>query len=222
MRRTPPNEGGRWSARGAVILGVIWLVGAVTSGCSHLTSEVGRSLPLKPEDLSVGQSHNRDVLRELGPPSRISATAGGFAMLYEYNGVEENQLGFNIDAPVLSWFKIVGAKSWLTHQAWLLTFDANGVLQGWGEERWQTVLGRGGGVQILITVASLVDSSQVRRPAPQHEWGKFCLGPLPKVLNSGSSLDLGTLGFEQVLAPTAVGQRALEMTPPPRKFPKKK
>ena len=143
-------------------------------------------------------------------------------MLYEYNGVEENQLGFNIDAPVLRWFKLVGAKSWLTHQAWLLIFDANGVLQGWGEERWQTVLGRGGGAQILVTVASLVDSSQVRRPAPQHEWGKFCLAPLPKVLNSGSSLDLGTLGFEQVLAPTAVGQRALEMTPPPRKFPKKK
>jgi len=191
-------------------------------GCSHLTSEVGQPLPRKPTDLVIGSSRVADVLSTVGPPSRISATAGGFAMLYEYNGVEENQLGININVPVLRLFKFVGAKSWLEHQTWLVTFDTNGSVRAWGEEHWRRVLGRGGGAQILVTVASLVDSSQVRRPAPQHEWGKSWLVPLPKLLNSGQSLDNGSLGLEQTLAPTAVGQRALEMTPAPRKFPKKK
>ena len=192
------------------------------TGCSHLTSDVGRPLPDKPASLTVGESRLHDVLQTVGPPSKISAAAGGFAMLYEYNGVDEKQLGLNMSLPVLRWFKFVGARSWLDHRSWVLTFDTNDVLRGWGEERWRTVLGTGGGAQILVTVSSLVDSSQVRRPAPQHEWGKGCLVPLPKALNYAQSMDIGSFGFEQTLAPTAVGQRTLEMTPPPKKFPKKK
>ncbi len=143
-------------------------------------------------------------------------------MLYEYNAVDEKQLGISINLPLLQWFKFVGAKSWLDHQAWVLTFDTNGVMRSWGEEHWRNVLGKGGGAQILVTVSSLVDSSQVRSPAPQHEWGKSCLVPLPRLLNSAQSLDNGSFGFEQTLSPKAVGQRSLEMTPPPKKFPKKK
>lgn len=205
-----------------IALAVVLVLLAITTACSHLTSEVGPRLPSPRGDIRVGTSRVGDVLRMAGPPSRISAVAGGFTMLYEYNGVEEKQLGISINAPVLSWFKFVGAKSWLEHQAWLVTFDTNGIVRGWGEEHWRNVLGRGSGAQILITVASLVDSTQVRRPAPQHDWGKGSLVPLPKALNYGQSIDLGTSGLEQTLAPTAVGQRALEMTPPPKKFPKKK
>jgi hypothetical protein len=206
----------------AAILLLVFPLSALLSACSHLTSEVGRHLPPKPAALVIGKSHLSDVLGVVGPPSRISAAAGGFAMLYEYNAVEEKQLGFNIDIPVLYLIKFVGAKSWLEHQAWLVTFDTNGIVRGWGEEQWRTVLGRGAGAQILVTVSSLVDSSQVRRPAPQHDWGKSSLAPLPKALNAGESLDNGSLGLEQTLAPAAVGQRTLEMTPVSAKFPKKK
>jgi hypothetical protein len=200
----------------------IGLTAMLLSGCSHLYSKVGQPLPSRPTALEIGHSHLGEVLKTIGPPSRLSATAAGLAMFYEYNQVEESQLGFNIDAPVLSWFKLVGAKSWLEHQAWLLTFNQNGILQGWGEERWRTPLGRGYGAQILITVSSLVDSSQVRRPAPQHDWAKGWLMPLPRLLNSAYNPDTGMVGLEQTLAPTAVGQRTLDMTPAPRKFPKKK
>jgi hypothetical protein len=223
MSRPPTSEK---AAQGYVgrfgIFAIICLAAALSSGCSVLNSDVGSPLSTKPAELKIGESHLSDVLREVGPPSKISATAGGFAMLYEYNGIVEKQLGFHFQVPVLALVKFVGAKSWLDHQAWLVTFDTNSVLQGWGEERWRTVLGKGGGAQLLVTVASLVDSTQIRRPAPQHEWGKSWLAPLPKVLNTQSSLDNGSLGLEQVQAPTAVGQRTLEMTPPPRKFPKKK
>ena len=201
----------------ALTLGLVLI-----AGCSHLTSEVGAPLPLRPANLEIGRSHLGDLLHLAGPPSRISAAAGGCALLYEFNGIEEKQLGLNINLPVLRWFKFVGARSWLEHQAWVVTFDGGGILRGWGEEYWRKPLGKGGGAQILVTVSSLVDSSQFRRPAPQHDWGKAWLAPLPKVLNTASSLDSGMAGFEQSLAPTAVGQRALEMTPPPKKFPKKK
>ena len=143
-------------------------------------------------------------------------------MLYEHNNVEEKQLGFSINAPVLYLFKFVGAKAWLEHQAWLVTFDTNGVVRGWGEEHWRTALGWGAGAQLLVTVSGLVDSSQVRRPAPQHDWGKSSLARLPKALNAGQSLDNGWMGLEQTMSPTAVGQRTLEMTPAPQKFPKKR
>jgi hypothetical protein len=192
------------------------------AGCSHLTSKVGRPLPAKPASLHVGQSHLQDVLTTIGPPSRVSETSAGFALFYEYNGVEEIQLGFTINVAVLRLFKFVGAKSRLEHQAWLMVFDENGVLQGWGEERWRSGLGSGAAAQLLVTVSALVDSSQVRRPAPQHDWGKSLLAPLPKSLNYRYSPDNPSAAMEQTLAPTGVGQRALEMKQPPPKFPKKK
>jgi hypothetical protein len=142
---------------------LVLLLAALLTACSHLTSEVGRPLPPKPAALTIGRSHLSDVLGTAGPPSRISSAAGGFAMLYEHNRVDEKQLGFSINLPVLYLFKFVGAKSWLEHQAWLVTFDTNGIVRGWGEEHWRTSLGRGAGVQVLVTVSSLVDSSQVRR-----------------------------------------------------------
>ena len=223
MRRHPTSERKvRRFVNCLNLFAIICLLGVLSSGCSVLTSDVGSPLLAKPTQLKVGESHLDEVLKAVGPPSKISATAEGFAMLYEYNGIVEKQLGFNIDVSLLALVKFVGAKSWLEHQAWLMTFDTNSVLQAWGEERWRKVLGKGGGAQLLIRVSSLVDSSQIRRPAPQHEWGKSWLAPLPKVLNSQSSLDNGSLGLEQVQAPTAVGQRTLEMTPPSRKFPKKK
>jgi hypothetical protein len=225
MSKLPGSEGAAKGLPGWEAGLWVWCLSALlvlVTGCSHLTSAVGRQLPARPAQLAIGQSHLGEFLRVAGPPSRISAAAGGFAMLYEYDGVDEKQLGFNVNIPILNWFKFVGAKSWLEHQAWLVTFDTNGVLRAWGEEHWRKVFGTGGGVQILITVSSLVDSSQVRRPAPQHDWGKAWLAPPPKVLNTAQSPDHGAFGLEQTLTPTAIGERTLEMTPPPRKFPKKK
>jgi hypothetical protein len=219
-----PNEVAKRHAFGADA--VAWAMTALllpaVAGCAHLTSEVGHPLPAKPASLHVAQSHLQDVLRTVGPPSRVSEASPGFALLYEYNGVEEIQLGFSINVAVLRFFKFVGAKSWLEHQAWLMVFDEKGVLQAWGEEHWRRTLGRGAAAQFLVTVSSLVDSSQVRRPSPQHSWGKSLLAPLPRSLNYTHSPDNPSAAMEQTLAPTAVGQRALEMTPPPRRFPKKK
>lgn len=211
MKKCPSNK----NSRGIVRLWrtVLLFLLPTLAGCSHLTSEIGPPLPVTPA-ITTGQSTLGDVLKSIGVPSQISASPAGFIFLYEHNGVTENQLGLSVNYPVLDWFKFVYAHSRLNHEAWLLAFDTNGVLQAWGEENWEKPLGQGAAIQILITAQSLVDSSQVRRPAAQHEWGEMWLNPLPEVLNTSQSPKDGRFGLEQTLAPTAVGQHALEMIQP--------
>jgi hypothetical protein len=45
--------------------------------------------------------------------------------------------------------------------------------------------------------------------APQHQWGRSLLHPLPHTLNAANDLDTGLHGLEQRGTPTAVGQRTL-------------
>jgi hypothetical protein len=190
------------------------LLCAFLTGCSHLTSEIGPPLPAAP-GITVGRTTSQEVLEKVGVPSEVSASPSGFVFLYEHNYVAENQLGFTLNVTVMKWFKFVYARSRLTHDAWLLCFDTNQVLQAWGKEDWKAPLGQGAAAQFLMTAHTLVDSSPVRQPATQHEWGAMWLDPLPQVLNSAQSLQDGRFGLEQTLAPTAVGQHTLEMIQPP-------
>ncbi len=185
----------------------------LAAGCSHLTSEVGPPLPSKHE-IVTGRSTLGNVLKTAGVPSQVSATPDGYVFLYEYNGVTENQFGFNVNLPLVRWLKFVYARSRLQHEAWVMTFDTNLVLQAWGKENWTKPLGQGIAAQFLVSAQSLVDSSKVRRPAPQQQWGEAWLDPLPQLLNSQQSPQDGRFGLEQTLAPTAVGQRTLEMIQP--------
>jgi hypothetical protein len=189
------------------------LLCAFLSGCSHLTSEIGPPLPATPE-ITVGRSTSEDVLEKTGVPSQVSATPAGFVFLYEHNDVTENQLGFTLNRSIVKWFKFVYARSRLEHTAWVLCFDTNQVLQAWGKENWKEPLGQGMAAQFLVTAQTLVDSSPVRQPATQHEWGEMWLTPLPQALNVAQSLQDGRFGLEQTLAPTAVGQHTLEMVQP--------
>jgi hypothetical protein len=185
----------------------------LVAGCSHLTSDIGPALPSAP-GIVTGKSTLGEVVTTVGVPSQVSASAGGFVFLYEHNEVVESQLGFAVNLPVLRWLKFVYASSGLRHEAWLMTFDTNDVLQAWGREAWKKPLGNGAAAQILITVSSLVDSTAVRRPASQHRWGEMWLNPLPQVLNTSQSPQDGRFGLEQRLAPTFVGQHTLEMIQP--------
>ncbi len=198
-----------------------WIL--LATGCSHLTSDVGPSLP-PTSGIVTGKSTLGEVITTVGVPSQISASSGGFVFLYEHNEVVENQIGISIDFPVLRWLKFVYASSGLQHEAWVMTFDTNDVLQAWGKEDWKKPLGTGTAAQILITVSSLVDSTAVRRPASQHRWGEMWLNSLPQVLNTSQSPQDGRFGLEQRLAPTFIGQHTMEMIQPlpPRQAKKAK
>lgn len=194
-------------------LSALLLFCAFLTGCAHLNSEIGPSLPANP-DIGVGNSTEHDVLEKIGVPTQVSATPSGFVFLYEHNDVTENQLGFTLNVPIMKWFKFIYARSKLTHDAWLLSFDTNQVLLAWGKEDYKTPLGQGAAVQLLVTAQNLVDSSPVRQPATQHQWGEAWLDSLPQVLNTAQSPEDGRYGLEQSTAPTDVGQHALEMIEP--------
>lgn len=191
---------------------LLLLCGFLT-GCTHLTSDIGPPLPKTP-GIVIGRSTPQDVLNKAGVPSRVSGTPAGLVFLYEHNRVREFQVGLTVNRSVVRWFKFVYARSKLTHDAWLLCFDTNDVLQAWGKENWTGALGQGAAAQFLVTAQELVDSSPVERPAIQHQWGEMWLNPLPQGLNAAQSLQDGRFGLEQTLAPTAVGQHALEMIQP--------
>ena len=183
------------------------------TGCSHLTSEIGPPFPAHP-GIVVGKSTSHDVLQKIGVPSQVSATPAGFVFLYEHNDVTENQLGFTVNVTIVKWFKFIYARSKLTHDAWLLCFGTNDVLQAWGKEDWKAPLGQGAALQLVVTAQALVDSTPVRQPSPQHDWGEMWLDPLPEALNSAQSLEDGRFGLEQTLSPADVGQQTLEMIQP--------
>ena len=182
-------------------------------GCAHLTTDVGAPLPPRASvGLTVGESTVGNVTHALGPPTQMSALpGGGCAMLYEHNFVSENQIGFYVPYGILAYLKLAYGQANLSHQCWTMTFDSQGVLRSWGEERHDSRLGRGFGAQLLVSAKGLVDTSDVRDPAMQQEWGMECLHPLPQTLNEAQSLTSGASGVEQNLTPTGVGQRVTEM-----------
>lgn len=186
----------------------VWL-----GGCAHITTDVGPPLPPRTSaDVTVGESTIGSVVRTLGPPAEMSALGdGGCAMLYEHHLVTEDQIGFYIPYGPLAYLKFAYGKATLSHQCWTMTFDSHGILRGWGEERRDSRFGTGFGAQILVSSKGLVDTSDVRLPATQLDWGKRCLSPLPQTLNVAESLTSGANGVEQRLTPTGVGQHVTEM-----------
>jgi hypothetical protein len=183
------------------------------SGCSHLETRLGRPLPAQPV-LVAGETSLSQALAQLGPPARISAAGDGLALLYEYHRIREAQIGFNIDRPILRWIKFVGARGHLEEQTLLLVFDSGDTLLSAGRHEWERTIGGGSAAQILISLASLVDSSRLRTAHSQHGWGSGLLRPLPSALNFPHGPDSGTAGLARAAAPDAVGQRTLEMRAP--------
>lgn len=58
----------------------IALLGAPSGG--YIDLQWGRDFPDNP-DFEIGTAHYREVMFELGPPSKLSAIGGGLVFLYE-------------------------------------------------------------------------------------------------------------------------------------------
>ena len=211
----------RFQRRLRFILG--WLAASwLLAGCSSFRTEMGRPLPAKLDDFAEGRTRVESVVRELGPPNQASRMADGFAFLYEYSLLNEFQLGFSMNLPIVRWFKFVKAWNRLDQQGLLLTFDGEGVLRSAGVGKWQENLGGGSAVQILVVVMSLSDVAELLRPADAHDWGELLLQPPPIALNSAQSLRNGEHGLQQRIAPDYAGQHTLEMEKPSTEKEKKK
>jgi hypothetical protein len=192
------------------------------AGCSSFRTEMGRELPATMPAFTEGTTRVEAVVRELGPPHQASRLPQGFAFLYEHSQMNEFQLGFTLNLPVVRFLKFVRAWNRLDQQALLLTFDDHGVLNGVGADKWGEDLGGGSGVQLLFASISLSDVSKLLRPADAHRWGKALLQPLPEMLNSTQSVRTGEHGLQQRIAPDYAGQRTLEMIKPKTEKQKKR
>jgi len=183
------------------------------TGCSHLVSDAGPALVAPAQSgLKPGVTTLNQTLRQLGPPQQVSRWGDGASFLYEHSRTTENQLGLSVDAPILKYIKFVGARASIIQDSMVLLFDARNLLQAVGYSHSTAPLGKGGAVQIVVTVTTLVDSSQFRQPASAHQWGAAWLAPLPKQLNAAQNLEDGRFGFSTKPVFEKVGQRTLEIT----------
>lgn len=136
--------------------------------------------------------------------------------------MSEFQLGISINYSFLRYFKFIHAWNRLDQEAFLLTFDEQGILRNASSGKLSENLGGGSAVQFVVSVMSLSDMSRFLQPADANAWGNMLLQPPPVALNSTQSLRTGANGLQQRIAPDYVGQHTLEMTKPKTEREKKR
>lgn len=187
------------------------LVPVTGGGCTMITTELGRPIPVERVELKEGATSASQVVEALGPPLQVSALPDGMVMVYEYVNATERQLGVNLEFLGLDWFKLSLGRAGAKHDVLLLIFDGNGVLQAEDSQKRTEDLGTGFGFQLFFVAAPTVDTSYLDAAPDQLNWGRAALKPLPVTLNNGQSITSGLHGIEMRGTPDSVGQRALEM-----------
>lgn len=185
-----------------------------SAGCSIIKTSVDSPAPVPNVKLQDDRTHFHAVLKELGPPSRITALPGGFAFLYESLAFRELQLGLGgpQQYEMLSLLKLTLADANLHHQAVLFHFRSDGYLLSVAPIDRREDVGIGGSIQLLISVAAIVDTSDyVDDSTHAMRWGMSLLDPLPRTLNSQQSLRTGRSGLELGGTSSKVGQHTLEL-----------
>ncbi|MFT6958374.1 MAG: hypothetical protein ACJAYC_003391 [Halieaceae bacterium] len=151
------------------------------------------------------------VMAELGPPLRLSATASGYVMAWEHWRITENSVGFSLGAMGADFLSIDWGQATVDGEFMLLTFDRDRKLSGAALSEWSADLGGGSAVQPFVGVVDVVDVNDLVNALPQHGWGGTSLLPLPEVLNVLSRPEMGDTGIQQRGTPTGIGQQSLEM-----------
>ncbi|MBA6413682.1 hypothetical protein H2508_11235 [Parahaliea sp. F7430] len=160
--------------------------------------------------LSKGDSLS-DVLLQLGPPLRISSSAQGYVLAWEFWRVNEDSLGISLGALGADVFSIDWGKAKVSGEFLMLAFDHEHRLASATYSLWDNRSGGGSALQPLLGIADVVEVGDLVQALPQHEWGETLLGPLPHSLNSSSRPDMGSSGIQQRGTPSGVGQQSLEM-----------
>lgn len=152
-----------------------------------------------------------EIMTELGPPLRLSATGNGWVMAWEHWRVKEDTLGFRLGAMGADIMAADWGRARVAGEFLILTFDREHRLTGNTYSRWDSKFGGGQGVQPLFSFVSLVDVEDLVEDLPQHRWGISALKPIPRALNRDSDPATGQNGLEQRGTPATIGQRSLEM-----------
>ena len=182
------------------------------AGCSISTYKIGAD-KIDPKDLPEPDRTYAlaDVLAQLGPPYRLSATPGGYVLAWEYWHIQQRKLGISL-RPIGGEFLTIDWGNARTRGDFLiLYFDRNHELIDSGYSRWDSDVGGGQGLQPIFGLVDVVDVEDLIQPMPHHVWGGFLLNRLPIALNTKNHMDTGQNGIQQRGTTTSVGQHSLEM-----------
>ena len=185
-------------------------------GCSQIHREFGHDFyrhaaKLIENEQEVDVSR---VLEVLGPPQKLNALPHGYAFLYQFSIVDEQQIGLSSDQPVLRWFKFSLAEADARIKTAVFQFDDQDQLVAATRAIDHRDLGDETSIMFALAMSALFDSDDLGydRWSP-NLWGASLLQPTAKTINAQSDLDSGNIGFEQRGTPTRVGQRTLELHP---------
>ena len=181
-------------------------------GCSINTYRIGEE-NIGPEDVpDPGQSRTlSDVLAELGPPNRLSATPGGYVLAWESWYIRQDKLGLNLRPIGIDFLSIDWGDALTRGDFLLLQFNRDHKLVASGYGRWDSSAGGGQGIQPLFGFVDVVDVDDLVDSMPHHYWGGFMLNELPVTLNADNHMDAGQNGIEQRGTTRGAGQHTLEM-----------
>jgi hypothetical protein len=167
--------------------------------------------------LTEGDSPNPDdgvslntVMANIGPPVRMSATANGYVMAWEYWYITERKVGFSLGAAGADFLSIDWGKTNAEGDFLLMSFDREHRLLSSHFEEWDRDAGGGQGVQPFLSAVDVVDVDDLLRPLRQHVWGFNSLGGLSATLNRDNRMDTGQNGIQQRGTTRAVGQESLQ------------
>lgn len=190
-------------------LGILVAACFLASGCTRWNYDLGQ--PLSPSEAVVGEASLQAVLKQLGPPHRISALPGGYVMAWEHWQIGEAALGVSLGPMGVDVLAIDWGSARVAGEFLLLTFNRDHLLTGSSFSRWDEDAGGGTALQPSLGIVDVVDVSDLLGAMPQHRWGASSLQRLPRVLNTASSPDTGDSGLEQRGSPRGAGQKTLEL-----------
>ncbi len=182
------------------------------AGCSIITYQFGAE-KVSPEDVpDAGQSRGlTDVLAELGPPNRLSATPDGYVLAWESWYIRRTKVGLSLSPIGIDLFSMDWGDALMQGDFLLLHFSRDHKLVASGYGSSESNAGEGQGVQPLFGIVDVADVDDLTGPMPHHHWGGFMLNRLPVTLNVDNHMDTGQNGIQQRGTPPAVGQHSLEM-----------
>ena len=187
---------------------VILLLALLLGACSQSRYRIGEQVPERQIEAGTALAV---LLKELGPPHRMTAAAVGYVLAWEYWGIREDKVGVSLSplgADLLSadWGGARARGHYL-----LVSVDKRHRVIDSEYVRFDMDAGGGQGIQALFSVVDVVDVGDLTSPMPQHRWGRFNLETLPVTLNRQSHIDSGERGLEQRGTPAIVGQRSSEL-----------
>lgn len=178
-------------------------------GCSVLHSEVAEQPRFDNTAYEQDVTHYRQVLHEHGPPTKISRLGDGMVWLYEGIDLKEKQFGFIFNNALFSLFKFSLSSGDGVYSAQYYAFDAKGMLMSMGSTVEDVSFGSGTALQLVYSMESLVNLTEMREQSLQHDWGQSLLLPIPEGLNAAQDMNSGQNGVQLLTTPAHTGQHTL-------------